>query len=400
MLESSQGQSTMRGFYFGLGISIIVLISFFTGAVADRVFVIKPLDVFFSRSNAGGTFQASSDNESKLGQMIRENGNLGVPEVAEVASESVVTVSIQTQQRVFEPVPGDPFGIFGLGTQRIEEIEQDIGTGFVVDKSGLIVTNKHVVSNGQAQYKVIDKNNKEYPVLQIYRDPLNDLAILKIESADLPILSMGDSDQIKVGEGAIAIGTALGEFRHTVTTGVISGLCRGITAGDGFSETESLENVIQTDAAINPGNSGGPLLNMKGEVVGVNVAVSANAQNVGFALPINVVKASIDNFNQTGQFDRPFLGVSYININSEQAVRMNYPQGVLVQQVLAGSSAEEIGLKVGDVITELDGQPLRDAELASIINKKKVGDTLKIKYWRNGETKEVTTTLNSVASQP
>ncbi|MDQ5950995.1 MAG: serine protease Do [Patescibacteria group bacterium] len=399
MSEIDERSSIFKGFYFGLGVSIIILVSFFTGAIADRLFVIKPLDYLFDRSTSTTQFQASTDNESKLCQMIRENSDLGVPEVAEVASESVVTVSIQTQQRVYEPVPGDPFGIFGFGNQRIEQIEQDIGTGFVVDQSGLIVTNKHVVSNGSAQYKVIDKNGQEYEVKQIYRDPANDLAILKIEGASLPILSMGNSDQVKVGEGVIAIGTALGEFRHTVTTGVVSGLGRGITAGDGYYETENLENVIQTDAAINPGNSGGPLLNMRGEVIGVNVAVSANAQNIGFALPINVVKASIDNFNQTGQFDRPFLGVSYIQINAEQAVRMNYPQGALLQQVVEGSVAAEAGLQVGDVVTELDGQALRDQELATIINKKKVGDQLRIKYWRDGESSEVTVTLRT-APQP
>lgn len=397
MPDTPTKQSTIRGFYFGLAVSIIVLLSFFTGAIADRVFVIKPLDYLLHRSAISPSLQ-STTNQSKLGQMIQQNGFLSVPDVAEVASESVVTVSIKTQQQVFEPVPGDPFGIFGFGTQKTQQIEQDIGTGFVVDQSGLIVTNKHVVSNGAAQYKVIDKNNKEYEVKQIYRDPTNDLAILKIEGADLPPLAMGDSDKIRVGESVIAIGTALGEFRHTVTTGVISGLSRGITAGDGFSQTEDLEGVIQTDAAINPGNSGGPLLNMNGEVIGVNVAVSANAQNVGFALPINSVKASIDNFNQTGQFDRPFLGVSYIMIPAEQAVRMNYPQGALLQQVVDGSTAAEAGLKVGDVITELDGTPLRDTELATIINKKKIGDQMKIKYWRDGETAEVTVTLKKAES--
>lgn len=399
MAGLDEQKSTFRGFYFGLAVSVLVLLSFFTGAIADRVFVIKPLDHFFSRETGPSLFQASPANESKLGQMIRENTSLSVPDVAEVASESVVTVSIQTQQRVFEPMAGDPFGLFGFGTQRLEEIEQDIGTGFVVDESGLIVTNKHVVSNAAAEYKVIDNNNQEYKVSNIYRDPTNDLAILRVEGASLPTLAMGDSDRARVGESVIAIGTALGEFRHTVTTGVVSGLGRGVTAGDGFYQTETLENVIQTDAAINPGNSGGPLLNMKGEVIGVNVAVSVGAQNIGFALPINVVKASIDNFNQTGQFERPFLGVSYILINAQQAVRMSYPQGALIQEVVAGSVAAEAGLQAGDVITALDGQQLRDTELASIINRKRVGDQMKIEYWRDGEDREITVTLRT-ASQP
>lgn len=398
-IVENERRSTLKGFYFGLAVSVIILLSFFTGAVADRVFVIKPLDYLLQRAHINPASQPTTTTQSKLGDMIKQNGTLSVPDIAEVASESVVTVSIKTEQRVFEPTPGDPFGIFGLGNQKTQQIEQDIGTGFVVDQSGLIVTNKHVVSNGSAEYKVIDKDNKEYQVKQIYRDPTNDLAILKIEGANLPPLAMGDSDKIRVGESVVAIGTALGEFRHTVTTGVISGLSRGITAGDGYSQSEDLEGVIQTDAAINPGNSGGPLINMSGEVIGVNVAVSANAQNIGFALPINVVKASINNFNQTGQFDRPFLGVSYITIPADQAVRMNYPQGALLQQVVEGSVAADAGLKEGDVITQLDGTPLRDTELATIINKKKIGDQLKITYWRDGDTKEVTVTLKSAAPQ-
>ncbi|PIR62043.1 MAG: hypothetical protein COU66_00600 [Candidatus Pacebacteria bacterium CG10_big_fil_rev_8_21_14_0_10_44_11] len=387
---------SLKGFFVGLGVSAIVLISFFTGAIADRLFVIKPLDYLFQRAgNQIANFQPANSNDTKLGQLIRDNADLSVPDVAEVASESVVTVSIKTQQRILEPSPNDPFGFFGLGNTRIEQVEQDIGSGFVVDESGLIVTNKHVVSNIQAEYKVVDKDNKEYIVQQIYRDPTNDLAILRVDGSSLPRLAMGDSNNIRVGESVIAIGTALGEFRHTVTTGVISGLGRGITAGDGFSQAETLDNVIQTDTAINPGNSGGPLLNIKGEVIGVNVAVSQGAQNIGFALPINVVKASIDNFNQTGQFDRPFLGVSYMMISAEQAIRMNYPQGALIREVVKGSVAEEVGLQAGDVITALDSKELVDTEIVDVINTKKVGDQLKIKYWRDGQEKEVTATLRT-----
>lgn len=402
LADAPQPKRDLRSFLYGLAVSVLILISFFSGAIADRVFVIKPLDYLLKRTGgATSLFEAPSpDNTSKLGQMIRENGNLSVPEVAEVASESVVTVAIQAQQRIFEPSPGDPFGFFGLGNQRVEQVQQDIGTGFIVDNTGLIVTNKHVVSSAAADgYKVIDKNNQEYKVTQIYRDPGNDLAILKIEGANLSPLALGDSDKLKVGEGVIAIGTALGEFRHTVTTGVISGLGRGITAGDGFSSYETLENVIQTDAAINPGNSGGPLLNMRGEVIGVNVAVSVGAQNVGFALPINVIKASLENFNKTGQFDRPFLGVSYLMISAEQAVRMEVPQGALVRSVMDGSVASEAGISPNDIITSIDGTPLREDELAQIINRKKVGDQMKIEYWRNGEKKEATVTLRTAPAQ-
>lgn len=395
-MDENLKNSSIKPFLLGLSISIVVIVSFFVGAVSDRLFVIKPLDFLIGRS-AGvlDTTTPAPENDSKLGQLLRSNENVSIPDVSEVASESVVTVSIKTQQRILERDPQDPFGLFNMGTSRVEEVEQDIGTGFVVDQSGLIVTNRHVVSNSGAEYKVSDKDGKEYSVEQIYRDPTNDLAILKISGANLPTLALGDSDKIRVGESVIAIGTALGEFRHTVTTGVISGLGRGITAGDGFYETEELDNVIQTDAAINPGNSGGPLLNTRGEVIGVNVAVSANAQNIGFALPINVVKASIDNFNQTGQFDRPFLGVSYIPLSMQQALQNNVPQGAYLNQVVANSSAAEAGLKEGDIIISIDNIKMKDTELSEVINKKKVGDVLTIKIYRDEQEQDIKVTLKS-----
>lgn len=394
--EEIHTNSSLKPFLLGLSISLLVIISFLFGAMADRVFVIKPLDYLLKRtSQVTSDFQPSEKNNSLLGEFINSGESLSVADVAEVASESVVTVSIKTQQRIIDPFSSfGPFG-FNFGQESIQEIERDIGSGFVVDKEGLVVTNRHVVSDASATYKIIDKNDQEYEVVDIYRDPLNDLAILKIENANLPSLALGDSDSLRVGEGVIAIGTALGEFRHTVTTGVISGLGRGITAGNGFSEFESLENVIQTDAAINPGNSGGPLINMSGEVIGVNVAVSAAAENVGFALPINVVKASIENFNNTGQFDRPFLGVSYMMISKEAAMFNEVPQGGYIQTVVEGSAADEAGLRPGDIIVDVDGKSLKDESLASIINSKQIGDRVKIIFWREDEKREVTVVLKS-----
>lgn len=394
-----EANSSLKSFLLGLSLSLFFVLAFFTGAIADRVFVIKPLDYFLSQfqtprvGSSEMSFQPSqTENNSPLGQLLRTQPAASVADVSEVASQSVVTVSIKTQQRVFDPF-SDPFG-FGFGTGRVEEIERDIGTGFVVHESGLIVTNRHVVSDTSAEYRIIDNDEQEYPVTRIYRDPLNDLAILQVEGASLPPLSLGDSDAIRVGEPVIAIGTALGQFRHTVTTGVISGLGRGIIAGSRFS-AEMLDNVIQTDAAINPGNSGGPLLNDRGEVIGVNVAVSQGAENVGFALPINVIKASLDNFNETGQFDRPFLGVSYRMIEREAALFNNVPQGAYILEVQEGSAAAESGLQPGDIVTEIDGQAMSDIPLAQVINSKRVGDRVKIDYWRDGETNSITITLRS-----
>ncbi len=260
-----------------------------------------------------------------------------------------------------------------------------------------MVTNKHVVSESDATYRVITKDDKTYEVKKIYRDPSNDLAILKIDANGLSTVEMGDSDKIKVGQLAIAIGTALGEFRHTVTTGVISGVGRGIEAGSPFEGyAERLDNVIQTDAAINPGNSGGPLLNSSGQVVGVNTAVSAEGQNIGFALPINVVKDALANFNATGQFNRPFLGVRYQMIPRQTAILNDIPEGAYIAEVVQGSPAAKAGLEVEDIITKFDGAKLTDEnDLARAISKKKVGDTVTLTVWRQEKETEINVTLGN-----
>ncbi|OGG28354.1 hypothetical protein A3A64_01930, partial [Candidatus Gottesmanbacteria bacterium RIFCSPLOWO2_01_FULL_48_11] len=267
-----------------------------------------------------------------------------------------------------------------------------------VGADGLIVTNKHVVGDPDAKYRVITKDDKTYDVVKIYRDPTNDLAILKIEAVGLPTVELGDSNNIKVGQLAIAIGTALGEFRHTVTTGVISGVGRGITAGSPFEGyVERLDNVIQTDAAINPGNSGGPILNSAGQVIGVNVAVAGDGQNIGFAIPINVIKDSLANFNATGQFNRPFLGVRYKTISKDLAILNDVPEGAYIIEVVADSPAEKAGLQVEDIITKIDDVRLTgdNAELAKIIGKKKVGDTAKLAIWRDTKEMVLTATLGN-----
>jgi len=320
--------------------------------------------------------------------------------VVEKATPSVVTVSINKD--VVNTNTLDLFQQFFGGSSysqpesSVENVEQDIGTGFIISTDGLIVTNKHVVSDTTAKYKVVIGKDENVDVVNIYRDPVNDLAILKVDKTDLTPVEMGDSDQIKVGQTVIAIGTALGEFRSTVTKGVISGLGRGITAGDYTTGLEKLEDVIQTDAAINPGNSGGPLFDSTGQVIGVNVAVSQNGQSIGFALPINLVKDSVDNFRKTGEFDRPYLGVAYQMISKQAALLNEVPAGAYVQAVVADSPAEKAGLKVGDIITEIDGQKMVDVEdtsIAGIINQKKIGDTVELKYYRDDKETEVEVAL-------
>lgn len=320
-------------------------------------------------------------------------------DVVDKVSPSVVTVSIvQSGQvgRIFEIDPYDPFNMFRPRQGNQQRIEQDIGTGFIVSQDGLIVTNKHVVSETGAKYKVVTKDNKTYDVQKIYRDPGNDLAILQINASGLQPVSMGDSGNLKVGQMAIAIGTALGEFRNTVTVGVISGLGRGITAGSPFEGyAERLDNVIQTDAAINPGNSGGPLLNSSAEVIGVNAAVSSQGQNIGFALPINVVKDALTQFNQTGKFSRPYLGVQYRMVTRELSVINEVPEGAYVQEVIEGSPAQNAGIETEDIITKIDGTKVteKDGGLAKIISGKKVGDKMTVEVWRDGDTKSITVSV-------
>jgi serine protease Do len=389
----------MQGFK-NIGIAVILFILFvgaaFGGALADRLFVLKPLDVITKRSPAGslGSLDSSTQIASQQSDAIS---------VIDHVSPGVVTVAITKQQRVIQrsPFQGfDPFGVFGQQQQNqgtTREIKQDIGSGFVVDKDGLIVTNRHVVSDPQATYRVIAADNKEYEVKKVYRDPANDLAILQIE-ATLPAIELGDSDQLKVGQSVVAIGTALGEFRHTVTTGVISGLGRGITAGDGFSGlAEELDNVIQTDAAINPGNSGGPLLNASGQVIGVNTAIAQGANNIGFALPINVIKESLKNFESTGKFSRPFLGVQYRIIPKQTALLNDMPAGALLIEVLEGASADAAGLQASDVITKFGDINLTTDNdqniLSREIGKHKVGDKVSVEYVRDEKREMTTVTL-------
>lgn len=364
---------------------IIISVTFMLagGVIADRFFDFKLLDKIFPKKSSVINLDRQILNEESV-----------VISVAEEISPSVVTVSIQTpKKRVFSI---DPFGGFSQSVQGGEP--QDIGTGFIVSENGLIVTNKHVVSVKDATYKVITKDNKEYDVKNISRDPSNDIAVIKIEASGLKPLSLGDSENLKVGQFVIAIGTALGEFRHTVTTGVISGLGRGITAGSIYQGyVEELSNVIQTDAAINYGNSGGPLLNSAGQVIGVNVAIASGAQNIGFAIPINTVKDALIQYEKEGKFSaKPFLGVKYQMIGLQTALMNKVPQGAYVIEVIEGSPAQKAGVLKDDIVTKLDGKDVleKDGGLAKIVAEKKVGDKIDIEVWRNEETLKFSTTLS------
>lgn len=327
-----------------------------------------------------------------------------VIDVVKNVGPSVVTVAEEARDR--QNLGTTPFDIFGFEQLDQEGQTNSIGSGFIVTTDGMIVTNKHVVSDTSVKYQVITSNDKTYAVKNVYRDPLNDVAVLKIDSNENPgevlkPVTFGNSSNLQVGQFVIAIGTALGEFRNTVTTGVISGLGRGITAGDIFQGyVEKLDNVIQTDAAINPGNSGGPLVNSSGEVIGINSAVAQSGQNIGFSLPVNVVKDSLTNFNSNGQFERPYLGVAYKTISKDVALINDVVQGAYIQEVISNSPAQTAGVETGDIIIKFDGKDVNTQnELSTLIANKKVGNKVNFTLWRDGKTIDLSATLGTAPNQ-
>lgn len=372
-----------KGILIGIAISVVVFASAVGGAAADRIYGIKFLDNLLL-----------GNKSSEVDQKIVKEESV-VVDVVEKVSPSVVTVSIETpRQRVLQ---FDPFG-GGFRSSVQGGTPQDIGSGFIVSADGLIVTNKHVVSS-EGTYKVVTSDEREYEVKEINRDPANDLAILKIDAQNLTPLEIGDSSNLKAGQFVIAIGTALGEFRHTVTTGVISGLGRGITAGSAYEGfVEKLDDVIQTDAAINPGNSGGPLLNSLGQVIGVNVAVAQGAQNIGFAIPSVVLKNALDQFSQNGSFaSKAFLGVASFMVSRQDALLNDLPEGAYISDVVPDSPADRAGIQIDDIITKINGDRVSDNDdgLAGIISNYKPGDSVQIDLWRAGETKTFNVVLSS-----
>lgn len=284
------------------------------------------------------------------------------------------------------------------------------GSGFIVTSDGLVLTNKHVVSDTKADYTVVTNDGKEYKAEVISRDTLNDVAVVKMKDKDgkapsnLSVVDLGDSSKLQVGQRVIAIGNALAEYENTVTTGVVSAKGREITASGGANKTESLVNLIQTDAAINPGNSGGPLVNLDGEVIGINTAMASGAQGIGFALSINDVKPIIESVKKYGKIVRPFLGVRYMMLSKTKAeeLKIDVEGGALLTgdsskgefAVVPGSPADKAGLKEKDVILEIDGTKLTStSSLQSLIAAKKPGDEVILKVWRSGKTMTVKVTL-------
>jgi serine protease Do len=363
------------------------------------------------------TRAASSDNETTLPAT-----ESAVIQAVKATNPAVVAITISKNVPVYEryieeqPSPfsdffgNDFFGGFGVPRVRQKDTElQEVGggSGFLVSADGYIVTNRHVVADDAAEYAVLLNNGKTYDARVVARDPVLDLAVMKIDGNDFPYLTFGDSQTLEPGQTVIAIGNALGEFRNTVSVGVVSGLSRSITASDQHGGVEALDQLIQSDAAINPGNSGGPLLNTSGEVVGVNVAVAGNAENIGFALSANSVKHIVESVKKTGKIVRPYLGIRYVPITEELRKKNNLTveHGVLVLRgnapdelaVIPGSPADKASIMENDILLEIDGEKITiDTSLATIIRGKEVGYAVTIKLISKGKEKTVTVALEAM----
>ena len=287
----------------------------------------------------------------------------------------------------------------GEQTQKTEIVRKGSGTGFLISADGLILTNKHVVGAANektGQYKILLNSGKQYYAQLIGKDPINDLAVLKIFDKNLPYVQLGDSDQLSIGTTVIAIGNALGRYQNSATKGIVSGVGRNIEASDQSGNiSEILDNVIQTDAEINPGNSGGPLVDLAGNIVGINVAIDQSGSAIGFAIPINDAKPVVKSVREIGRIVRPRLGVRYHMLTPELAQQLKLAKDsgawISVNQdgtpsVLAGSPADKAGLKPGDIVTEINGIKLQGkATLISVIQKFKPGDRIGLKVFRDGK---------------
>lgn len=332
-------------------------------------------------------------------------------DAAQKAAPAVVSIVVTKELKNYYNQTG-PLWFFDLWGRELppdqsQESQKQIvggGTGFIISSDGLILTNKHVVADEDAQYSVILNDETQYQAQILDKDFINDIAVLKIEAFDLPILELGDSDQIKIGQTVIAIGYTLGEYKNTVTKGVVSGINRTVTAGS-YNSSEVLEAVIQTDAAINPGNSGGPLLDLQGKVIGINTAINQNGESIGFAIPINIARAVVNSVQQYGKIVRPWLGVRYVNLNEKiaKANNLSVNYGALIIRgntaeelaVSPGSPADKAGLQENDIILEINGKKLEKVSLAYELQKYQPGDEIELKIIHQGQEKSINVALES-----
>lgn len=329
--------------------------------------------------------------------------NSPIVEIAKRVCPAVITIIVSKDLPKIDGFYMLPFGGQDIIMPKIGKGKREMtkiggGSGFIVSKDGYIITSCHVVQDPSAEYMIVAEPTKKYPAKVLARDPINDIAILKIEAKNLPYLDLGDSSEIQLGEEIVAVGNALGEFHDTISSGIVSGLSRFIQATNGLTnQSERLRGLIQTDAAINPGNSGGPLINMAGRVIGINTAVVMGAQNIGFAIPIDYAKRDLEEVKKYGKIKLPFLGIKYIIISKEIAEKNKLPveYGALIVRERLGelpvakdSAAEKAGLKEFDIILEAKDEKINiENTMSHILQKCQIGEEIKLKVLR--EKKEI-----------
>lgn len=361
----------------------IVVAAFLAGITfTGGCYVVK--DIFPQKENPGGGDLANA------AEILPGVGAGTIADVVDRASPAVVKISTTvTSGSSVDPFFNDPFfrQFFGVPFIPRQQQEKGLGSGFIISKDGYILTNQHVVDRADEITVTIVGFDKEIKATVVGADYDLDLALLKVNTGkELPFLTLGDSDQIRVGEWVIAIGNPYG-LDHTVTTGVISAKGRPISVED-----RQYENLLQTDASINPGNSGGPLLNLRGEVVGINTAINAQAQGIGFAIPTSTVKHVLEDLKNGVSSARPWVGVQIRSVDENIAryLGLYEAKGALIVGVVADSPAAKAGLKQWDVIVEFNGKKVKDAdELVKIIKSTKIGDKVKALVVRNREVIEV-----------
>ncbi len=320
---------------------------------------------------------------------------------------AVVSITMSKYLEFFDS-PFDMFGGAFMSPPKRKKVRLGGGSGFIVSEDGIILTNRHVIEDPTASYIVVLQNGKQLKPKILARDPINDIAILKIEvgsgskKTPLPTVILGSSSDLELGQTVIAIGNALGLFRNTVSTGVVSGLSREIRAQSDITlESTRLRGLIQTDAAINPGNSGGPLVDIDGKAIGINAAMVFGAENIGFALPINNAKKDLEELKKYGRIRQPFLGIRYVPINKalQEKFRLPVGHGALVisepasqrgirEAVVPGSPAYKAGIKEADIILKI-GEKAVDQKfsVSDILQEYKIGQTLPVKILRKGKEK-------------
>lgn len=326
---------------------------------------------------------------------VKNDGNLNpTKEESDIAglvtkvSPSVVSITTQSQARTY----------FGVAER------EGAGTGIIVSENGYILTNKHVVESATSVRVILSDGTAYDDVEVVGTDPLNDVAFLKIEdTSGLSPVELGNSSSIRVGQQVVAIGNSLGQYQNTVTSGIISGTGRPIVAQSQSGNTvESLTDLLQTDAAINPGNSGGPLLNMSGQVIGMNTAVAADAQGIGFAIPINGIKGMLKGVLETGEVHRAFLGVNHVPVTPETAklYNLSVKNGAYIiaergSPIAKDSPASRAGLKEKDIITQVNGVDVGiNGALTTLIGEYRPDDTITLTIVRDGNTQSLKVTLS------